>query len=237
MPLKFPLLKEYSIDYDGLYTEFNSHKVFNNTLIQEKYLKTWFEILRKSDDITKSQMKDFGQKQLLLKEIMDAPEIFQIPVEYQTTKVFVHFRVSRIIEALEKVRDEANVQIQYFDTSDFVMENSNINWTKTNDRVVLKQEPIIMVPFMIGQYQLLVIDGNHRITEYINSDISRIAVYLFDKRALVYNNWFSTSFDKMMYIFHNELITIGEATAQAKLPPEKLIFETYPFSGNVICDI
>ena len=41
-------------------------------------------------------------KMLMLKEKMEAPENFQIPVNYETNTMFIHFRVSRIIQMIEQ---------------------------------------------------------------------------------------------------------------------------------------
>lgn len=56
------------------------------------------EILKAQDGFACRDYNNPKMKMLMLKEKMEAPENFQIPVNYETNTMFIHFRVSRIIQ-------------------------------------------------------------------------------------------------------------------------------------------
>lgn len=82
-------------------------------------------------------------KMLMLKEKMEAPENFQLPVNYETNTMFIHFRVSRIIQIIEQSGDSLDNAIN-IDIKEFTDKNMRINWTPTTDIVKIKAQPIIL---------------------------------------------------------------------------------------------
>lgn len=210
MPLDMMLNKIYQINYTTLYREINSLQIFNDSQIQSLYLNKWIEVLKQAENMSINDFNDSSKRKLMLKENMEAPEKFQLPVIYKSNTIYIHFRVSRILELI-KISGVTESEAREVPLEDFIKDNSYINWTKTNDKVEIKEEPIIMVPFAIGKYhKILVIDGNHRITDCINSREKYIKSYEIDGDWLVQANLFTTSFDKMMYIFQNEMVA-GDA--------------------------
>lgn len=85
-----------------------------------------------------------------------------------------------------------------------------MNWAATEDTVSIKSESIIIVPFTIDEaYKMLVVDGNHRITEAIKKGKKTINAYVLDANWIVQGNPFCSEFDKMLYIFQNEMVAIA----------------------------
>ena len=172
---------------------------------------------------------------LMLKEKMEAPENFQIPVNYETNTMFIHFRVSRIIQMIEQSGASLDNAIN-IDIKEFTDKNMRINWTPTTDIVKIKKQPIIIAPLTVDKfYQWLVIDGNHRITHAIAEREKSVKAFSLDPNALVEGNLFSTGFDKFLYIFQNEMIALASYIHRDGYSDEEAIKLAYFCSGKVQC--
>ena len=101
MPVDFMLDKIYNVDYMTWEEELLQMEVFNSRDIQKIYLDKWMEILKAQDDSVCKEYNNPKMKILLLKEKTEAPESFQIPIEYKSNSMFIHFRVSRLIQSIE----------------------------------------------------------------------------------------------------------------------------------------
>lgn len=234
MPVDMLRKHIYKISYDNLYKEFDSQQFFSDRNVQTMYLSRWFEMLKQADDNLVNDFMDKNIQKKIFQELQQAPEIFQTPIECKNATLYIHFRVSRIIEAL-KMCNISMIEPVEIDIEDFTLPNSYINWTETKDIVEIKQQPIIIVPFTIDEYyKLLVIDGNHRITDCINKKRKTIKAYCINEEFLIDNNLFISAFDKLLYIMMNEIEAIATYTMQENVPANILFMRTSLYTGKLL---
>lgn len=235
MPVDFMSDKIYKVDYTAWKRELSQMPIFDSGEVQKIYLDKWMEILKAQDGFACRDYNNPKMKMLMLKEKMEAPENFQIPVNYETNTMFIHFRVSRIIQMIEQSGVSLDNAIN-IDIKEFTDKNMRINWTPTNDIVKIKTQPIIIAPLTVDKfYQWLVIDGNHRITHAIAEREKSVKAFSLDPNALVEGNLFSTGFDKFLYIFQNEMIALASYIHRDGYSDEEAIKLAYFCSGKVQC--
>ena len=235
MPVDFMSDKIYKVDYTAWKRELSQMPIFDSGEVQKIYLDKWMEILKAQDGFACRDYNNPKMKMLMLKEKMEAPENFQIPVNYETNTMFIHFRVSRIIQMIEQSGASLDNAIN-IDIKEFTDKNMRINWTPTTDIVKIKTQPIIIAPLTVDKfYQWLVIDGNHRITHAIAEREKSVKAFSLDPNALVEGNLFSTGFDKFLYIFQNEMISLASYIHRDGYSDEEAIKLAYFCSGKVQC--
>lgn len=235
MPVDFMSDKIYKVDYTAWKRELSQMPIFDSGEVQKIYLDKWMEILKAQDGFACRDYNNPKMKMLMLKEKMEAPENFQIPVNYETNTMFIHFRVSRIIQMIEQSGASLDNAIN-IDIKEFTDKNMRINWTPTTDIVKIKTQPIIITPLTVDKfYQWLVIDGNHRITHAIAEREKSVKAFSLDPNALVEGNLFSTGFDKFLYIFQNEMIALASYIHRDGYSDEEAIKLAYFCSGKVQC--
>lgn len=235
MPVDFMSDKIYKVDYTAWKRELSQMPIFDSGEVQKIYLDKWMEILKAQDGFACRDYNNPKMKMLMLKEKMEAPENFQIPVNYETNTMFIHFRVSRIIQMIEQSGASLDNAIN-IDIKEFTDKNMRINWTPTTDIVKIKTQPIIIAPLTVDKfYQWLVIDGNHRITHAIAEREKSVKAFSLDPNALVEENLFSTGFDKFLYIFQNEMIALASYIHRDGYSDEEVIKLAYFCSGKVQC--
>ena len=235
MPVDFMSDKIYKVDYTAWKRELSQMPIFDSGEVQKIYLDKWMEILKAQDGFACRDYNNPKMKMLILKEKMEAPENFQIPVNYETNTMFIHFRVSRIIQMIEQSGASLDNAIN-IDIKEFTDKNMRINWTPTTDIVKIKTQPIIIAPLTVDKfYQWLVIDGNHRITHAIAEREKSVKAFSLDPNALVEGNLFSTGFDKFLYIFQNEMIALASYIHRDGYSDEEAIKLAYFCSGKVQC--
>ena len=235
MPVDFMSDKIYKVDYTAWKRELSQMPIFDSGEVQKIYLDKWMEILKAQDGFACRDYNNPKMKMLMLKEKMEAPENFQIPVNYETNTMFIHFRVSRIIQMIEQSGASLDNAIN-IDIKEFTDKNMRINWTPTTDIVKIKKQPIIIAPLTVDKfYQWLVIDGNHRITHAIAEREKSVKAFSLDPNALVEGNLFSTGFDKFLYIFQNEMIALASYIHRDGYSDEEAIKLAYFCSGKVQC--
>lgn len=235
MPVDFMLDKIYNVDYMTWEEELLQMEVFNSRDIQKIYLDKWMEILKAQDDSVCKEYNNPKMKILLLKEKTEAPESFQIPIEYKSNSMFIHFRVSRLIQSIEQANISSD-SASDIGIEEFTKVNRRINWTATTDKVKIKIQPIIIVPLTVGAfYQWLVVDGNHRITYAIENKKKSVKAFSLDPNALVEANMFSSGFDKFLYIFQNEMIALASYIHREGYSDEEAFKLGFLCSGKVQC--
>lgn len=233
MPVDFMSDKIYKVDYVAWKKELSQMPIFNSGEIQKLYLDKWIEILMAQDGFACKDYNEPTIKMLMLKEKMEAPENFQIPVNYETNTMYIHFRVSRIIQMMEQLGVSLDNAIDV-GIKEFIDKNTRINWTPTTDIVKIKKQPIIMVPLTVDKfYKWLVIDGNHRITHAIAKRENSVKAFSLEPNALVEGNFFSTGFDKFLYIFQNEMIALASYIHRDAYSDEEAIKLAYFYSEKV----
>ncbi len=232
MPINMITGQKYSIDYQKMRNELMELNIFNDKTIQQKYVDTWVNELMNADSISVSSYFDPNNRELLLKEKLEAPEIFQALVKMKTNDMYIHFRVSRIIQML-KINNVSEADAQDIEIGEFTSHRT-ISWTET-EKNVENDKPIIIVPFMIGKtYKELVIDGNHRITTAIREGKKYIKAFILSSQAVVENKLLSSSFDLLLYVFQNELVWMGSFYNKNNIYDEQaLITNSFLISGKI----
>ncbi|WP_277407376.1 hypothetical protein [Lacrimispora xylanisolvens] len=163
MPFDFMNHRVYMVDYSKIFDEIMGQRVLSNKDIQAQYLRQWLNVLRQHDDIL---IKQFSTKQAIMEymiNVQSEPEIFQLPIHWKTDTLFLHFRVS----IANEICKEYSSQNQRIPIAEFQGDSQCIYWTKVEENVKRyagNNQPIIAVPYFSGKYNLLVIDGNHRLT-------------------------------------------------------------------------
>lgn len=109
-------------------------------------------------------------------------------------------------------------------------ETQCIYWTKVEENVESyagNNQPIIAVPYFSGKNNLLVIDGNHRLTYSVKHNASGVRTLIISEQSTIEQQIFSSSFDKMFYIFNNELVRFGNKTAEGYRDDFGMIQKSY----------
>lgn len=233
MPVDYMSDKIYKIDYVAWKRELSQMPIFNSRKIQKSYLDKWIKILKTQDDLACKDYKEPRSKMLMSKERMEASEIFQIPIIYKTNTVYIDFRVSCIIQMMEQSENLLD-NTRAIDIKEFTDKNIRINWTPTIDIVEIKKLPIIMVPLTVDKfYKWLVIDGNHRITHAIEKKEKSIKALLLPPDVLIERDFFSTEFDRFLYVFQNEMVALASYIHMYGYSDKQAIKLAYFYSGNV----
>lgn len=209
MPVNNMNGKVYKINYETLRDELMGlPAIFADKQLQMMYIDKWIEVLNIADENTCRSFTEPQNQKMIEKENLEAPEKFQTVVNYKSNTLYIHFRVSRMRQIL-KSSDPSGKMSQEISLDEFT-KGKQMNWVATEDTVSIKSEPIIIVPFTIDEaYKMLVVDGNHRITEAIKKGKKTINAYVLDANWIVQGNLFCSEFDKMLYIFQNEMVDIA----------------------------
>lgn len=231
MPINLMENKIYEIDYEGWIEEFKKIELFNDKKLQEDYIRKWLAILGRCDVESIRNFMDKNNRRLLVKELSEAPEVFQVPVIYANNTMYVHFKVSRINQLLE-VHGIPENEIEKINLSEFLSLDRTIHWAQTRDKVDLKSTPILLVPMSIANYTCVVIDGNHRITDAIEKKAPFVRAVTLDSNYLVESNLFSTEFDKLLYVFQNEIVALA-LYAKDGVPIKEVFKKSYLCTGQM----
>ena len=235
MPLHFSTFETYSIDYNKLYEELMKRNFLNNFDLQNEYVKLWLSRLKRQDEIETAQIKDSVFRSLLLKEHNEAPEKYMLEINFNTEKINVFFRVSRLLQAMGSVSKD---MIVYVDADDFIMNNSYIKWCETPLLKEVIETPILLAPLTIDEYvKYVVIDGNHRVSAWIKNKQEKIPCCFLDGQALVDNDMFCSIFNKLMYIFQNEIIALGTYVLRDNIDARTLMNKIYFKTGKFLYDV
>lgn len=231
MPFDFINFRHYPINYSDLLNNINSKKILSDKHLQSHYLKRWMEELNYCDNILRKELNTNESITKLRLHLQLEPEIFQLPIDIETNKILLHFRVS----ITNEITSEAKPQSQLIPLSEFVQEKSEFKWTPVSTNVNSysnSNEPIVIVPFLSGQYNYLVIDGNHRLTYKTKNNIDNILALIISEQSVVEHSLFSSGFDKLFYIMYNELTRMGNETHYNKANAFQLVQKSYLIDGK-----
>lgn len=231
MPINFMNRKLYEINYDIISNELNSVQIFQNKTIQKIYCSKWLEKLAECDIKSCKDVTEPLKREILSRELQEAPELFQFPIIFGNTTMYVHFWVSRINKVLE-LYSVSEDNLEKIDISEFANQDGNICWTATRDNVVIKSEPIVLAPIKLRNYTTIVIDGNHRITEAIERHVKYVRAITIDENFLIESHLFPTEFDELLYIFHNEVAVLS-SYIEAGVSDEEVLKKSYFYTGKI----
>ena len=83
---------------------------------------------------------------------------------------------------------------------------------------------------------MLVIDGNHRITYALENNISNIKTMTISEQSVIEQQLFSSTFEKLFYIFRNELCRFENETMEGNNNDRSLIEKSYLCNKRVQFD-
>lgn len=213
MPFDFMKHKNYTIDYNRIFDEIMEQKILSDRDFQVQYLNQWINVLKYHDDILVKQFSNQQAIKEFIVKVQSEPEIFQLPIHWKYDTVFLHFRVS-IVNEISKGYYSQSEEIP---VEEFQGATQCIYWTKVEEDVESyagNNQPIIAVPYFNGMNNLLIIDGNHRLTYAVKHNLPSVRTLIISEQSVIEQQIFSSSFDKMLYIFNNELVRFGNSVAE-----------------------
>lgn len=237
MPFDFCNYKHYSVNYLSLFNELNSNKILSDKNLQIEFLRSWMKHLKHADDTITNELKTQESIIKLRLLLQSEREIFQIPMYHQNNKIFIHFRVS----IANQIMQEQQVSGEFIPLNEFTNKDGDIRWTPVETNVQSysnPKKPILMVPFFNGQCNLLVIDGNHRLTSKLKYNINDVHALTISEQAVIECSLFSSGFDKLYYIMNNELCRMINETNSEMTDPIELVRKSYLNGGTFkFCEI
>jgi len=236
MPFDFKNYNTYSIDYTSLFNEINAKQILYNQELQIQYLSQWLQVLKYHDEVLIKQFNNQKSIKEYILKTQNEPETFQLPINWDSTKIMLHFRVSLANELLKDFYSQS----EEFLLDNFIGEKQTVYWSEVKDNVdkyFAATAPVIIVPFLAGKTSLLVIDGNHRITYKKRYNISKITTLIMAEQSVIETKIFSSSFDEYYYIFHNEVNRIEHELKNGTSSEMELINKSFLMGkGYQFCD-
>lgn len=214
-----------------MFIYFNHFNIFENKQLQVHYLTSWMNQLKNHDKVLLSELDTSDKINKCIEMMMREPEQFQFPIQYGTEKVLINVRVSPILKIL---CEELNLHLVQKIPIEYFGNHQKFQWSKVKINVnwPLNSAPIVSIPFYNGRNSYLVIDGNHRIAHHIEKELPTINAMLISECSAIEQNIFTSSFDKMMYIFHNELFHLQNEKKKGKLTDEILVKRSFLSTGT-----
>lgn len=236
MPFDFVKHKNYTIEYTKILEELMEKKILLNKDIQYQYIMNWMTVLKHHDDILFNQFRNQDAIEEYIVKVRSEPEIFQLPVHWNNQTIFMHFRASIANEICKDYYSySSEIPIE-----DFIGDDRGIWWTEVDDNVdgyVNNSTPVIAVPYFSGKANLLIIDGNHRITYHVRKHSSSVKTIIISEQSAIEYQIFTSSFDMMYYIFNNELVRYANSSAEGNKSDLELISKSFlSGKGFQFCD-
>ncbi|WP_432355333.1 hypothetical protein [Sporosarcina sp. A2] len=210
-------------------------EIFDDKNLQQYYINNWLNVLKEHDGIllnsfnTTQKINNF-KINILASETDN--EVFQQQMIFGDSSVFIHFRISPILFTFKKITIP-DKDIKAIPLNDLINSESQFLWHDVgNDNNRPIKDPILIVPFLNGQYKYLVIDGNKRISSAMRQKADSINGIFLAEEYITEAKYFSSSFDKLFYIFNNELIHIGNQKHYTNMTDEELINLSILFKTN-----
>ena len=163
-------------------------------------------------------------KKIIQNSLYDEGEIFQkIEIIDKDCLVYYHFKISYLRNMLKQL----NWLPQEIKLEEFTCKNRIIDWEKQKlmDENLLKKEPIIMLQFPSEDYDFIVIDGNHRISNEINKGSKQIQAFCLTTDFIIENNVLLTDFEKIILILKKEILNLYQYKKQHKFITNKELFK------------
>lgn len=220
MPINFATLKPYSIDYPSLMKRFETFPLFDNINLKKNYLNQWKTILEKADQHTIKMFSQLTSYPLL------AGESFQQETIYGNNNIIINFNIQPLIEIAKNNKQYAsNMPLAYFDKS-----KEFVTWTHVPnaDSTIIKDIPILLTHFYNARtFGFLLIDGNHRLSQAFKNNKKTIKTLILRPETMIDDNLFRSQFDKLFFIFQNELYYIYHYKKNYQMNDKELFSYSY----------
>jgi len=186
------------------------------------YCDKWINYIKSIDKNLKYHFEKNNTK--IQNSLYDEGEIFQkIEIIDKDCLVYYHFKISYLRNMLKQL----NWLPQEIKLEEFTCKNRIIDWEKQKlmDENLLKKEPIIMLQFPSEDYDFIVIDGNHRISNEINKGSKQIQAFCLTTDFIIENNVLLTDFEKIILILKKEILNLYQYKKQHKFITNKELFK------------
>jgi len=233
MPFNFPELTTYSIDYSKLFQHFSNLPILNNSQLQKAFIENWLKELKIHDKAlvdalnSPEKIKNYAEKSLAYNEL----EVFQQSLTMGDVEIFIHFRVSALLQIINM---HGPVESTKITLTEFTNEKTQYVWNpvETDPTYPTNNEPVLIVPLLNGQYNFLVIDGNHRVSSAVKAEFKYIETLTLAESSVIDLEIFSSSFDKLFYTFFNEMGHLANKRNYENLTDNELLRFSYLNNGE-----
>ena len=227
MPIDFLTFTPYDINYEKLMIGFEKQPIFDNEKLQRNYLNKWKTQLKSADNDLLKKMRNPSYLQKLI-DNFQPHEKFQHKTNFNTgVSVLINF----VVEPLVQMAKSDQQYSQDVNLNKFSKELKLVTWTPPENQkedIEIKKEPIIFVHFYNAQaFTYLLIDGNHRVANAIQQGKERIPSLIIDPREMIAGDYFSSKFDKLFFIFQNEIYYLYQCKTQYQMTDKELLTRSY----------
>ena len=227
MPIDFLTFSSYVIDYDKLMKSFENQPIFDNEKLQRNYLNKWKTQLKNADNDLLRKMRNPNHLQKLI-DNFQPHEKFQHRTNFNSgVSVLINFIVEPLVQMVKSDQQYS----QQVNLDKFSKELEFITWTspehqKEDDEI--KKEPVIFVHFYNARaFTYLLIDGNHRVANAIKQGKESIPSLIIDPREMIAGDYFSSQFDKLFFIFQNEIYYLYQCKTQYQMTDKEMLTKSY----------
>ena len=229
MPYDFYNMQSYSIDYADLLNNLLSlSPILKSPLTQKQYIEKWISTLSYYDESIIKTMNNPQEVQNYIIGKQSEPEVFQIPIYVGKNEILLHYRITPLLQLLDyhKVNNTMEIEIEEFLSDDL------IKWTQESQLGKAPiDKPIIVAPFPIGHYKVVVVDGNHRLSQSIKSGRKSISAISLAAKTFIDSNLFSCSFDKLVYTMFIEF-QCAKACYDKDMSDDSILQLSYLFTND-----
>lgn len=224
MPFDFLSHNLYTINYEEFLTK--SIEIFpaKDKNLKYQYFKKWINLLKTLDDQCQNYVLTNELK--VMQNILNL-QIFQfkIPIYDNTSNIAeFHFNIDNVIAKLKFVLSQKDLKGISVSIDKFVENDSQIKWDEASSTVLRSNSlPLLIVPFLFGQFDYLVIDGNHRLTNAIKIQEKQINAIFISSVVLQDQQIFMSRFDQLFYLFNYEIVHFANEIYYDNLPFEHLL--------------
>lgn len=222
MPIDFSSMLPYTIDYVDLMKNFETFPMFDNFNLQKNYLNQWKIKLKNADSKILKKNKKLGE----ILNAVTTEESFQQATIFGKNTIVINFTVAPLVKLAEQNKQNAiEIPLTYFEKS-----REFVTWTPISqtDNRNLKVLPILLTHFYNARtFGFLLIDGNHRVSQAFKNHDKTIKALIIDPRYMINGNFFKSEFDKLFFIFQNELYYLFHCKKQYQMKDKELLERSY----------
>lgn len=234
MPYKFPELKKYTINYDLLFSQLSKiaeNKLFSDENLTTNYISIFIDKMKEAELEFQNSIKKPNEKKRLTNYYFET-QIFHIPIFFDSQTIFIHFRITEILNILKKQPDNL---IENIPKNKFTGVYAKYK-TSPTDKLgsTPNSAPIIAVPYPYQYYDFLIIDGNNRIERTLHDPkITHYPVVHIEPNSLISNKLFCSSFDSIFYTLHCDTAILANLKENHSFNDEKLLEHTILNTGRL----
>lgn len=188
MPFDYPNVQRYEVDFDDFHLYLKQNYKLNFKYFDE-WLNGWIRVLKNAEIDTQKQIDT------LLKDGVYAFEVFQQNLHFGN----ITFKLNFIINGADDFVNRKKPKTSKFKAKDF---GEKIKWTQTTGSPTKPlNTPIYLVWYPMDNYDYLVIDGNHRLSQLLAKGQEEIQGILIKPIDVINEGILLFTVEKAMYAF------------------------------------